>query len=229
MREELRRQIALAQQGDRAALDRLTRSNLPLVHSIVRRFAGRGEAEDLFQLGCIGLIKAIRDFDLTRPVELSTYAVPKIAGEMRRFLRDDGPIKVSRTIKEHAAAVQRAKQALCAKTGESPHLSQLCQATGLTLEEVLEALQAPSECQSLEDGAPLLELLPGESPEAALAERLDVRQAVASLEPLQRQVILLRYLRDLTQQNTARILGVTQVQVSRLEKRAIARLRETLT
>ena len=166
MREELRRQIALAQQGDPAALDRLTRSNLPLVHSIVRRFAGRGEPEDLFQLGCIGLIKAIRDFDLTRPVELSTYAVPKIAGEMRRFLRDDGPIKVSRTVKEHAAAVQRAKQALCAETGESPRLSQLCQATGLTLEEVLEALQAPSECQSLEetvreDGAPLLELLPG--------------------------------------------------------------------
>lgn len=233
MREELRRQIALAQQGDPAALDRLTRSNLPLVHSIVRRFAGRGEPEDLFQLGCIGLIKAIRDFDLTRPVEFSTYAVPKIAGEMRRFLRDDGPIKVSRTVKEHAAAVQRAKQALCAETGESPRLSQLCQATGLTLEEVLEALQAPSECQSLEetvreDGAPLLELLPGESPEAALAERLDVRQAVALLEPLQRQVILLRYLRDLTQQNTARILGVTQVQVSRLEKRAMARLRETL-
>ncbi len=99
MREELRRQIALAQQGDPAALDRLTRSNLPLVHSIVRRFAGRGEPEDLFQLGCIGLIKAIRDFDLTRPVEFSTYTVPKIAGEMRRFLRDDGPIKVSRTVK----------------------------------------------------------------------------------------------------------------------------------
>lgn len=233
MTEALRQRILAAQTGDRQAMEMLVRDNLPLVHSIVRRFYGRGEAEDLFQLGAMGLMKAIRDFDPERPVELSTYAVPKIAGEIRRFLRDDGAVKVSRTVKEHAAAVQRAERQLTEKTGESPRLSALCQQTGLTLEQVLEAMQAPTgtislEAEVKEDGASLLELLPGDDPEERITLRMDLQRALEALEPRLRQVIVLRYLRDMTQQRAAALLGITQVQVSRLEKRARGRLRELL-
>lgn len=233
MTEALRQRILAAQTGDRQAMEGLVRDNLPLVHSIVRRFYGRGEAEDLFQLGAMGLMKAIRDFDPERPVELSTYAVPKIAGEIRRFLRDDGAVKVSRTVKEHAAAVQRAERQLTEKTGESPRLSALCQQTGLTLEQVLEAMQAPTGTISLEAevkevGASLLELLPGDDPEERITLRMDLQRALETLEPRLRQVIVLRYLRDMTQQRAAALLGITQVQVSRLEKRARGRLRELL-
>lgn len=233
MTEALRQRILAAQTGDRQAMEGLVRDNLPLVHSIVRRFYGRGEAEDLFQLGAMGLMKAIRDFDPERPVELSTYAVPKIAGEIRRFLRDDGAVKVSRTVKEHAAAVQRAERQLTEKTGESPRLSALCQQTGLTLEQVLEAMQAPTgtislEAEVKEAGASLLELLPGDDPEERITLRMDLQRALETLEPRLRQVIVLRYLRDMTQQRAAALLGITQVQVSRLEKRARGRLRELL-
>ncbi len=233
MTEVLRQRILAAQTGDRQAMEMLVRDNLPLVHSIVRRFYGRGEAEDLFQLGAMGLMKAIRDFDPERPVELSTYAVPKIAGEIRRFLRDDGAVKVSRTVKEHAAAVQRAERQLTEKTGESPRLSALCQQTGLTLEQVLEAMQAPTgtislEAEVKEDGVSLLELLPGDDPEERITLRMDLQRALETLEPRLRQVIVLRYLRDMTQQRAAALLGITQVQVSRLEKRARGRLRELL-
>lgn len=233
MTEALRQRILAAQTGDRQAMEMLVRDNLPLVHSIVRRFYGRGEAEDLFQLGAMGLMKAIRDFDPERPVELSTYAVPKIAGEIRRFLRDDGAVKVSRTVKEHAAAVQRAERQLTEKTGGSPRLSALCQQTGLTLEQVLEAMQAPTgtislEAEVKEDGVSLLELLPGDDPEERITLRMDLQRALEALEPRLRQVIVLRYLRDMTQQRAAALLGITQVQVSRLEKRARGRLRELL-
>lgn len=233
MTSALRQQLQAAQMGDASAQAQLVEENLPLVHSIVRRFYGRGEPEDLFQLGAIGLMKAIRDFDASRPVEFSTYAVPKIAGEIRRFLRDDGLVKVSRTVKEHALTVYRARQALTEAMGESPHLSQLCQATGLPLEQVLEAMQAPMDCLSLEApmqevGLALGELLPGENEEEQLTRRLDVQRALGQLEPRLRQVILLRYMRELTQVRTAQILGVTQVQVSRLEKKALLRLRELL-
>lgn len=233
MTEALRQRILAAQTGDRQAMEMLVRDNLPLVHSVVRRFYGRGEAEDLFQLGAMGLMKAIRDFDPNRPVEFSTYAVPKIAGEIRRFLRDDGAVKVSRTVKEHAAAVQRAERQLTEKTGESPRLSALCQQTGLTLEQVLEAMQAPTgtislEAEAKEDGASLLELLPGDDPEERITLRMDLQRALEALEPRLRQVVVLRYLRDMTQQRAAALLGITQVQVSRLEKRARGRLRELL-
>lgn len=233
MTEALRQRILAAQTGDRQAMEGLVRDNLPLVHSIVHRFYGRGEAEDLFQLGAMGLMKAIRDFDPERPVELSTYAVPKIAGEIRRFLRDDGAVKVSRTVKEHAAAVQRAERQLTEKTGESPRLSALCQQTGLTLEQVLEAMQAPTgtislEAEVKEAGGSLLELLPGDDPEERITLRMDLQRALQTLEPRLRQVIVLRYLRDMTQQRVAALLGITQVQVSRLEKRARGQLRELL-
>lgn len=235
MKEELRRDLLQAQAGDKPAMDRLLAENSALVWSVARRFFGRGcEPEDLFQLGCIGLMKAIRGFDLSQPVAFSTYAVPKIAGEMRRFLRDDGPVKVSRTLRERAFALRQVQTRLERETGHSPRLSDLCRETGLQPEEVLEALQAPRDTDSLDAALPgqdrtLGDILSDRREEGALVETLALREAIDRLEPLLRQVILLRYVRDLTQQRIAVILGLTQVQVSRMEKKARAQLRQALT
>lgn len=234
MRTEIKGQIAAAQAGDKPAMDTLLRDNTPLVWSVARRFFGRGcEPEDLFQLGCIGLLKAVRDFDLSQPVAFSTYAVPKIAGEMRRFLRDDGPVKVSRTLKERAFLLRQIQARLENETGQSPHLSELCRESGLSSEEVLEALNAPRDTDSLDAAIPgqertLGEVLPDKGGEAELAQTIALRQAIDGLEPKLRQVILLRYMRDLTQQKIAVILGLTQVQVSRLEKKARLQLQQAL-
>ena len=235
MKEELRRDLLQAQAGDKPAMDRLLAENSALVWSVARRFFGRGcEPEDLFQLGCIGLMKAIRGFDLSQPVAFSTYAVPKIAGEMRRFLRDDGPVKVSRTLRERAFALRQVQTRLERETGHSPRLSDLCRETGLQPEEVLEALQAPRDTDSLDAALPgqnrtLGDILSDRREEGALVETLALREAIDRLEPLLRQVILLRYMRDLTQQRIAVILGLTQVQVSRMEKKARAQLKQALT
>lgn len=235
MKEELRRDLLQAQAGDKPAMDRLLAENSALVWSVARRFFGRGcEPEDLFQLGCIGLMKAVRDFDLSQPVAFSTYAVPKIAGEMRRFLRDDGPVKVSRTLRERAFALRQVQTRLERETGHSPRLSDLCRETGLQPEEVLEALQAPRDTDSLDAALPgqdrtLGDILSDRREEGALVETLALREAIDRLEPLLRQVILLRYMRDLTQQRIAVILGLTQVQVSRMEKKARAQLKQALT
>ena len=235
MKEELRRDLLQAQAGDKPAMDRLLAENSALVWSVARRFFGRGcEPEDLFQLGCIGLMKAIRGFDLSQPVAFSTYAVPKIAGEMRRFLRDDGPVKVSRTLRERAFALRQVQTRLERENGHSPRLSDLCRETGLQPEEVLEALQAPRDTDSLDAALPgqdrtLGYILSDRREEGALVETLALREAIDRLEPLLRQVILLRYMRDLTQQRIAVILGLTQVQVSRMEKKARAQLKQALT
>ena len=179
-------------------------------------------------------MKAIRGFDLSQPVAFSTYAVPKIAGEMRRFLRDDGPVKVSRTLRERAFALRQVQMRLERETGHSPRLSDLCRETGLQPEEVLEALQAPRDTDSLDAALPgqdrtLGDILSDRREEGALVETLALREAIDRLEPLLRQVILLRYMRDLTQQRIAVILGLTQVQVSRMEKKARAQLKQALT
>ena len=235
MKEELRRDLLQAQAGDKPAMDRLLAENSALVWSVARRFFGRGcEPEDLFQLGCIGLMKAIRGFDLSQPVAFSTYAVPKIAGEMRRFLRDDGSVKVSRTLRERAFALRQVQTRLERENGHSPRLSDLCRETGLQPEEVLEALQAPRDTDSLDAALPgqdrtLGDILSDRREEGALVETLALREAIDRLEPLLRQVILLRYMRDLTQQRIAVILGLTQVQVSRMEKKARAQLKQALT
>ena len=224
--------IPAAQAGDRGAMDAILRENTPLIWSIARRFFGRGaEGEDLFQLGSIGLIKAVRDFDLSQNVAFSTYAVPKIAGEMRRFLRDDGPVKVSRTIRERAVLVRRTQEALEREPGESPRRSALARACSLSEEAVLEALQAPKETESLEAALfsqgeeNLLDKLPAPGEEDPLLDRMDLLRAMDTLEPRLRRVVALRYGRELTQQRTADLLGISQVQVSRLEKKALALLR----
>jgi len=233
MTGELQAQIFAAKTGDRSAMAALLQENTPLVWSVAKRFYGRGvEAEDLFQLGAIGLLKAVRDFDLTLQVAFSTYAVPKIAGEIRRFLRDDGPVKVSRTLKERAALLRQIQNRLEGECGTSPRLSDLCRESGLQPEEVLEALNAPRDIESLDATLPgqertLGEVLPAGG-ENRVVEDLALQEAISRLEPQMRQVILLRYMRDLTQQKIAVILGLTQVQVSRLEKKARLQLKNAL-
>lgn len=233
MTPQLQAQIRAAQAGDQTAMEALLQENTPLVWSVAKRFYGRGcEPEDLFQLGAIGLLKAIRAFDLQRPVELSTYAVPMIMGEIRRFLRDDGPVKVSRTLRERAAMLRQLQTRLESDTGQSPRLSDLCRESGLQPEEVLEALNAPRDTDSLDAALPgqertLGEMLPAGG-EGRVVEGLALQEAISRLEPQLRQVILLRYMRDLTQQKIAVILGITQVQVSRLEKKARLQLQNAL-
>ena len=233
MTAELQAQIRAAQIGDQTAMEALLQENTPLVWSVAKRFYGRGcEPEDLFQLGAIGLLKAIRAFDLQRPVELSTYAVPMIMGEIRRFLRDDGPVKVSRTLRERAAMLRQLQTRLESDTGQSPRLSDLCRESGLEPEEVLEALNAPRDTDSLDAALPgqertLGEMLPAGG-EGRVVEGLALQEAISRLEPQLRLVILLRYMRDLTQQKIAVILGITQVQVSRLEKKARLQLQNAL-
>ena len=234
MKDEQKARIAAAQAGDKPAMDALLRDNTPLVWSVARRFFGRGcEPEDLFQLGSIGLLKAVRDFDLSQSVAFSTYAVPKIAGEIRRFLRDDGPVKVSRVLKERAFLLRQIQSRLEGENGHPARLSDLCRESGLTAHEVMEALNAPRDTDSLDAPLPgqertLGEVLPRRENEEELAQTLAVRQAIDRLEPTLRQVILLRYMRDLTQQKIALILGLTQVQVSRLEKKARLQLQNAL-
>lgn len=202
----------------------------PLVWAVVHRYTGRGvEREDLFQLGCIGLIKALRDFDPNYGTCFSTYAVPKIAGEMRRFLRDDGPVKLGRTLREDSIRVSAAAGELRVKLGREPRISELCEATGLDSEKVVLCTQAALPVRSLEepageDGLTLAQTL-GEDREEALVENLALRTAVDRLEPKLRRVLVLRYFRDLTQQKVADLMGISQVQVSRLEKKALLAMR----
>ena len=201
---------------------------------MVRRYSGRGvEPDDLYQLGCLGFLKAVRGFDPAFGTQFSTYAVPKIAGEIRRFLRDDGAVKVSRGLKEQGAAVRAARVRLAGELGREPVLSELAEATGLTPEEIAAAETAAEPVISLqaetgEGGLTLEGMLSAGGMEEGLVERLSLRAALEGLPERERQVLLLRYYRGLTQARAARVLGVSQVQVSRLERRAVERLRQTL-
>ncbi len=226
--------IQAAQAGDREACGRLVEENAGLIWSIVRRYARKGlDNEDLYQLGCVGFLKAVQGFDLAYGTQFSTYAVPKIAGEIRRFLRDDGLVKVGRGTKEQALLIHRARTKLLDSLGREPALSELAQETGLTPEEIAEVDLAVSSVASLqaesgENGFSLEEML-GESPEEGLIERLSLRSAIDHLPQREQKLILLRYYKGLTQDKTAKILGISQVQVSRLEKKAIQFLRWELT
>lgn len=222
--------LEAAQGGDEAAGERVLRENNGLIWSVVRRYHGRGaELEDLYQLGCIGFIKAVKGFDLTYGTQFSTYAVPKIAGEIRRFLRDDGAVKVSRTLRERAQSIYGAREKLRSELGREPVLSELAEATGLSVEELADAdlaTAAPESFQrELGDGLTLETLLGTESPEEGMIERLTLRAAIDGLPEKERATILLRFFKSLTQEQTARVLHVSQVQVSRLERRALEKLR----
>jgi RNA polymerase sporulation-specific sigma factor len=190
------------------------------------------EAEDLFQLGCIGFLKSLRGYDPSYGTRFSTYAVPKIAGEIRRFLRDDGAVKVSRSLRERSAKVYAAREQLRTDLGREPQLSVLCEYLGLEPEEIAAAEGAGAEVASLQEetaeGLSLESMLGDEGVEEALLERLSLQQAIEALPERERKVILLRYYRSLTQEKVAQLIGVSQVQVSRIEKRAVGHLREHL-
>jgi len=227
----LEEQIRRAQNGDQEAKAQLVEENAGLVWSIARRYFGRGvEPDDLFQLGCLGFLKAIEGFDLEFGTQFSTYAVPKITGEIRRFLRDDGSIKVSRSLKERAASIKMARQRLTAQLDREPTLSELAVDLELTVEEIAEAETATACTESIhkesgEDGFTLEDVLTEGSMEDTLVERIALKEAIGMLPERERSVIGLRYYRGLTQDKTAKILGVSQVQISRIEKKALQLLR----
>ena len=223
--------IVRAQGGDRAASEQLVVENAGLIWSVARRYFGRGvDPDDLYQLGCVGFLKAIAGFDTAYGTQFSTYAVPKIAGEIRRFLRDDGSVKVSRSLKERAAAVKQARQRLTGELGREPSISELSEELDLSPEEIAAADTATSAAESIqresgEEGFSLEDVLCTTGIEDAIVERMALREAIARLSERERLVIDLRYFRCLTQEKTARVIGVSQVQVSRIEKKALTALR----
>lgn len=226
--------LRAARAGDDAAMDTMVRENTGLIWAVARRFFGRGaEPDDLFQLGSLGFLKAVRDFDEDYGTQFSTYAVPKIAGEIRRFLRDDGSVKVSRTLREQASRIQQARRSLEQRLNREPTVSELAAETGLEPEEIAAAETAAAPTESLqqetgEHGFALEQMLGDfEAPERML-EQIALRAAVSDLPERERAVIRLRYDHGLTQQRCAVILKISQVQVSRLERRAIEHLREQL-
>ena len=224
-----------ARQGDNDACARLLEENAGLIWSIVRRYAWRNlDSDDLYQLGCLGFLKAVRGFDPAFGTQFSTYAVPKIAGEIRRFLRDDGMVKVGRGQKELALHLHRARLTLTARLGRDPTLSELSVETGLTPEDIAAAdlsvaSVASLQSESEETGLSLEGVLGSENPEDGLVERVALRTAIDHLPQREKQLILLRYFKGLTQEKTAKILGISQVQVSRLEKKSIQYLRGELS
>ena len=231
---EQMRLIALAQSGDKTASERLVSENAGLIWSIARRFFGRGtDADDLFQLGCIGFIKAIDGYDAAYGTQFSTYAVPKITGEIRRFLRDDGAVKVSRSIKERAGVIRWARRSLEQKLGREPTVSEIAAETGFDTEDIATCETATAAADSLqretgEDGLTIEQMLSDTRQEERLFEYVALREAIASLPERERQVILLRYYRGMTQQKTAKVVGISQVQVSRTERKAVEKLRKLL-
>ena len=223
-----------ARSGEPDAKEQMVLENSGLIWSIVRRFYGRGvEPDDLYQLGCLGFLTAIDGFDAEFGPQFSTYAVPKIAGEIRRFLRDDGSVKVSRTLKEQAAQIKTVRSRLTAELGREPLLSEISEASGFSAEEIAVAETAALPTDSLqrpagEDGCSLEQLLPGEEIEEQIVESISLRAAISELDPRQRAVIDMRYFRGMTQEKTAAVIGISQVQVSRIERKALTQLRQKL-
>ena len=226
--------IQSAQAGDTDAKETLITENAGLIWSITRRFFGRGvDPDDLYQLGCLGFLKAVEGFDTEFGTQFSTYAVPKISGEIRRFLRDDGAIKVSRVLKERAFTIVSGRSKLLSTLGREPTLAELSEITGISPEEIAEAEMATAATESMhsaigEDGFSLEKVLADPKSEDQLLEHISLREAISKLSERQRMVITLRYFHGLTQARVAVVLNVSQVQVSRIEKKALAELKESL-
>lgn len=226
--------IRLAQAGDREAGENLIVENSGLIWSIARRFIGRGvEPDDLYQLGCLGFLKAVEGFDLEYGTQFSTYAVPKISGEIRRFLRDDGAVKVSRGLKEQAAVIRSMRNHLTSALGREPTIREISDQTGLTPEEIALAETATACTESInrelgDEGFSLEHILTDTESEERLLERISLRQAIEKLPEREAMVIDLRYFHGLTQERVSKVLDVSQVQVSRIEKKALGHLRELL-
>jgi RNA polymerase sporulation-specific sigma factor len=228
--------IAKSQSGDTDARELLVNSNIRLVWSVVQRFINRGyEADDLFQIGCIGLLKAVDKFDLSYDVRFSTYAVPMIIGEIQRFLRDDGTVKVSRSLKETANKVRRAKDELYKQFGRAPTIAEVADAVGITPEEVVfaqEASRSPSSIHETvyeNDGDPitLIDQIADEGVNKWF-EKIALKDAISRLSEREQLIVYLRYYKDQTQSEVAERLGISQVQVSRLEKRILQTIKDQI-
>ncbi|RCX23197.1 RNA polymerase sporulation sigma factor SigF [Fontibacillus phaseoli] len=233
---EVKRLIALSQSGDSAARDRLVNCNIRLVWSVVQRFMNRGyEPEDLFQIGCIGLLKSVDKFDLSYDVKFSTYAVPMIIGEIQRFLRDDGTLKVSRSLKEMANKVRKKKDELSKLLNRLPTVKEVAEELGVTPEDVVFAQEANKPPASIHetvfenDGDPitLMDQIADESQERWF-DKLALHEAIDGLSERERLIVYLRYYRDQTQSEVANRLGISQVQVSRLEKKILQNIRDQI-
>ncbi len=232
----IKRLIKESQAGSSEARDEIIQKNMRLVWSVVQRFMNRGyEAEDLFQIGCIGLLKSVDKFDLSYEVKFSTYAVPMIIGEIQRFIRDDGTVKVSRSLKETGNKVRRMRDELTKKLSRQPTLSELSEALQLSPEEIImaqEATRAPASIHETvyeKDGDPITLLDQMQDKEAnGWFDELVVREAVQHLGSRERLIVYLRYFKDQTQSEVAKRLGISQVQVSRLEKKILKEMRGQL-
>lgn len=226
--------IRRAQKGDQTATECLVQENTGLIWSVARRFSGRGtELDDLYQLGCLGFLKAVEGFDLEFGTQFSTYAVPKIAGEIRRFLRDDGAVKVSRGLKEQAATIKSVRNKLTNALDREPTIQEISRQTGFSPEEIALAETATAATESIqresgEEGFTLENILSDTESEEKMVEKIALRQAISGLPERERLVIQLRFFHGLTQQRVAKVLSVSQVQVSRIEKKALGILRERL-
>jgi len=227
--------IKLAQRGDKDATEKIVKENSGLVWSVVKRFSGRGyEAEDLFQIGSIGLLKCIQKFDMQYDVKFSTYAVPMIMGEIKRFIRDDGMIKVSRPLKELAVKAKYAQDSLASKFGRQPTIHELADEVGAEVEDLVVAMEAGMEVESLYstihqgDGNPiyLIDKLDQNDDGASMVDSIAIKQIISKLNPNERQIIMLRYFQDKTQMEIAKEIGVSQVQVSRIERRVLEAIRK---
>ncbi len=233
--EEVKKLIFQSQNGDKAARDYLVEQNVRLVWSVVQRFINRGyDPDDLFQIGSIGLIKSIDKFDLTYDVRFSTYAVPMIIGEIQRFIRDDGTVKVSRTLKETGNKIRRAKDTLTKKLGRSPSIHELAEELDLSVEDIIHAEEASRTPQSIHetvfenDGDPitLLDQIPLD--DSKWFEKLSLEEAIQNLSERERLIVYLRYYKDQTQSEVAERLGISQVQVSRIEKKLLQDIKDYL-
>ena len=235
--DEVAKLIQAAHDGDKAARDKLVADNMGLIWSIVRRFAGRGhEMEDLFQIGSIGLLKAIDKFDLSYDVKFSTYAVPMITGEIKRFLRDDGMIKVSRSLKEIAYKAKTAKEMMNNRLGREPTIDELAEELGICVEELAVALESGAEVESIYktiyhgDGNTISlidKIEETENDNEKLLNRIVLQELISALEPQEKRIITMRYFLDKTQTEIAKELGISQVQVSRLEKKILKSMRDS--
>lgn len=237
--EETMKLVNRAQCGDEEAQSIIVNHNLGLVRSVLKRFTNRGyDSEDLFQLGCIGLLKAIQKFDTSYEVRFSTYAVPMIIGEIKRFLRDDGIIKVSRSLKQTANKAKMAKEKLTKRTGREPTIEEIAEEIKVDKEEIVMALDSNHHPDYLydvihqNDGSPIHlidKVANKESEDFEILDRITLKQVLSELKPRDRQIIILRYFKDRTQTEIAQMLGISQVQVSRIEKRVLSNMKKILS
>ena len=227
--------IALAQNGDSSAKEKLLLENSGLIWSVVRKFLGRGyESEDLYQIGAIGLMKCIDKFDMSYNVRFSTYAVPMVMGEIRRFMRDDGMIKVSRPLKEIAARARITREMMTTKNGDEPSVGELAEEMRISGEELVEALDASRDVESIyktvykSDGSPvyLIDKISDGAASDDMTDSITLREIIGKLDDREKKIIYLRYFKDKTQAETAKEIGISQVQVSRMEKKIINSMRE---